>query len=167
MDSTIKNEVAKQYINNCVSELSIIQDEINENKLSSSNKYLIQYAIIFSSASVEVAIKSIITDVVSMNANDYAKAYLDAAIRNNSMNPSLSKIRALISQVSGEWMKEFDSKLKQHSRKDQITTSLSNIVKNRNSIAHGRSIQATIKNVVDWTNDAIEIVKILEGVVVE
>lgn len=166
MELLINNKLANEKLINCKNELKIIKGQIDKDKLSLSNKYLIEYAIVFSSASIEVAVKTIIADTVSMNVNAHAKNYLDKAIRNNSMNPSLSKIRAMLTEINKEWRTSVDKKILESTKRDEITTSLDNIVKNRNSIAHGRSVQATINNVIKWVDDSIEIIKIIDETVI-
>lgn len=161
----MKNSVAEERINSCIEELKIIKEEINKNKLARTNKFLIQYAIVCASAGIEVAVKTIISDQVEIGANENAKNYLDKAIRNNSMNPSYSKIQQLMNEINPQWTKTMLSEVGNHPDKDRITTSLNNIVKNRNGISHGRGASASIENVMQWLIDSIEIVKIIDLVV--
>ncbi|EHN13432.1 HEPN domain-containing protein [Clostridium sporogenes] len=161
----MKNSIAEGCLNSCMEEINIIKKDIDNNKLARVNKFLIQYAIICASASIEVAVKTIISDQVQIGANENAKNYLNKAIRNNSMNPSYSKIQQLMNEINPKWKKDLLEQVRNHPNKDRITSSLDNIVKNRNGISHGRGANASIENVVQWLNDAINIVKIIDSVV--
>lgn len=81
------------------------------------------------------------------------------------MNPSYSKIQQLINEINPQWNKDFLSEVNKNPNKDRITTSLNNIVKNRNGISNWRGASSSIENVISWLKDSIEIVKIIDTVV--
>lgn len=81
------------------------------------------------------------------------------------MNPSYSKIQQLINEINPQWNKDFLSEVNKNPNKDRITTSLNNIVKNRNGISNWRVASSSIENVISWLKDSIEIVKIIDTVV--
>lgn len=141
-------------------ELQSIKKWINENPLDSNVKYLTLYSIVRGSGTIERVLKEMLFDRLSDGACIETETYLTKMIVEASFNPSVGKIDNILSKVSSEWRKRFDSDTKSSEQKDQLKS----LVDLRNSFAHGNSITASISDIIDYYDAGIWILNDLYNI---
>lgn len=155
---------------------SIIQDAIREfsqleilvgqvGSTSPMSKYLTKYALIKACGTIEYAFKNIIADYHNQ-ASPQIRKFIDIMVRESSQNPSLDNIRSTLKKFDTVWIDNFNNRLKTHTNKDKLTTSLSSLNNERNAFAHGGNCSATFQNIKDYFTDSLEIIYILDMIVV-
>ena len=81
-----------QMIADTKGELDSIRKWINAgNQFDSKTRYLISYAVVKASGTVEVIFKNMIYNYLSVGANEKAKGYLEKAIIDSSCNPNTAQ----------------------------------------------------------------------------
>ena len=86
------NDDEKRVLEDCNLEIQRIKNWINNNKLDSNVKFLVSYAVIKASGSIELVFKSMINTFLSQNCIDETKVFLTKNIIDNSANPSPGNI---------------------------------------------------------------------------
>lgn len=131
------------------------------NKFDSKTRYLISYAVIKASGTVEVVFKNIIYDFLSENVKEETAFYIEKMILDSSCNPNVGNISNILQNISADFKKNFDDKVKQSGKKDKINS----LVQLRNDFAHGESITVSIETVITYFEAAKDIILILNEVV--
>lgn len=150
----------KNILDDCNSDLKKIKDWIDNNPLDSKVKYLVQYAIIKSSGSIERVFKSIIHTYLSQNCISETRQFLEKNIIDSSANPSFGKIKQFLDQFDGSKANEFDERLKNTTEKGNLNS----LVTLRNDIAHGRSINQTINDVEKYFKSGLKVLDVLDEI---
>ncbi len=152
-----------QKLNDTQSELKEIRKWINadKNKFDSKTKYLISYAVIKASGTVEVVFKNIIYDVLSRGTGEEARQYLEKMILDSSCNPNTGNMSNMLQNISPCWKQTFDDEVKLSGNKDKINS----LVQLRNDFAHGDSIRVSIDTVLNYYGASIKVLRILDNVV--
>lgn len=127
--------------------------------------YLNKYAIIRACGAIEVGFKTIIADCVSNGSKPQVKSFVDARIRESSMNPRYELILKTVEQFDEDWEKEIKKRVKNHPQKDKILSSLDSLVECRNEFAHGGNPNKSIEDVIEYFSDSRLILQILDDVV--
>lgn len=79
----------EQMINDTMDELESIRKWINKgNQFDSKSRYLISYAVVKSSGTVEVIYKRLVFDLLIKGASIETKTYLEKMIIDSSSNPN-------------------------------------------------------------------------------
>lgn len=131
------------------------------NKFDSKTRYLISYAVIKASGTVEVVFKNIIYDFLSENVKEETAFYIEKMILDSSCNPNIGNMSNILQNISVDFKKKFDDKVKQSGKKDKINS----LVQLRNDFAHGESITVSIETVITYFEAAKDIILILNEVV--
>lgn len=151
-----------QKIEDTKEELTNIKNWINNgNQFDSKTRYLVSYAVIKASGTVEVIFKQTIYDYLSINANEGAKAYLERMILDSSCNPNTGNMSNMLQSISSIWKNNFDQQVKNSGQKDKLNS----LVQLRNDFAHGVSISVSIDTVINYFNSAVAILHILCSVI--
>ena len=147
-----------QMIADTRGELDSIHKWINDgNQFDSKTRYLISYAVVKASGTVEVIFKNMIYNFLIVGANEKAKGYLEKAIIDSSCNPNTGN---MLQNISSEWKTLFDQQVKQSGEKDKLNS----LVQLRNDFAHGDSISVSIDTVIKYFDSAVKILNILDNV---
>lgn len=150
-----------QMIEDTRGELESIRKWINDkNKFDSKTRYLISYAVVKASGTVEVIFKNMIYNYLIVGANEKAKGYLEKAIIDSSCNPNTGNMSNMLQNISPEWRTLFDQQVKQSGEKDKLNS----LVQLRNDFAHGGSILVSIETVIKYFDSAVKILNILDNV---
>lgn len=147
-------------LDDCENELNNIQKWINGNRLDSNVKYLTAYAVIKASGTIELVLKRLLFDVVSVGSTVEARNYFTHNIIDASFNPSPDKINRILDRLSSEWSTQFRDIIRGSQGKSQLNS----LVGLRNSFAHGTSITVTIAEVIEYYNSGKLILEQLETV---
>lgn len=106
--------------------------------------YVKKYAVIRAAGSIETGFKKIIADRVDRDSHSQLKKFIERKIRNSSCNPRLEMIEAMLSEFDSEWRSRFDQKIAL-ADKPILKTALTDLVKARNSFAHGGADELPIE----------------------
>lgn len=128
--------------------------------------YIKKYAVIRAAGSIESAFKQIIADRVDRDSHAQLKNFIARKIRNSSCNPRLDMIQSMLSEFDEEWRSRFDEKMAL-SDQPSLKGALTELVKARNSFAHGGAIELPIERTVECFELACTVLGILDDTVHE
>lgn len=134
----------KSKIDDCSNELKKIKKWIDQNKLDSNVKYLVNYAVIKCCGTIENIYKDMIFDYLANGANIETINYLTRNIINSSSNPSTKKIKNMLQSINKNWASDFDKRIKGKNEMRQLNS----LVDLRNTFSHGGSITSSIDEVI-------------------
>ena len=78
------------------------------NQFDSKSRYLISYAVVKSSGTVEVIYKRLVFDLLIKGASIETKTYLEKMIIDSSSNPNTGNMSQMLQQISSELKNKFD-----------------------------------------------------------
>lgn len=123
--------------------------------------YIKKYAVIRATGIIEIGFKQIIADRVDEGSHDQLKNFISKKIRKSSTNPRLEAIQNIVSEFDEDWRKRFDEKI---ALADQPTLkgALTELVKARNTFAHGGAEELPIEKTVECFESACKVLHILD-----
>lgn len=133
-------------LRNCSIELKQIQKWIKNNPFDSNVKYLISYAVIKASGTIERVLKSILFDYIIQGSNNEAINYFSKHITEASFNPSPGKIEKILSDFNSSWSSSFKHAINNSQHKGNLKS----LIQLRNDFAHGTSITPSIETVLKY-----------------
>ncbi len=145
----------------CTNELDKIKLWIDSNKLHSNIQYLVSYAVIKASGTIEYIMKQMIFDYLCCGCGTETIQYLTKHIIGASFNPSLGQIQKLLTSVNSQWWTSLDNAIKGSRQKRDLNS----LVELRNSFAHGTPITASIENVITYFNSGVWILEQLSNII--
>lgn len=157
----VMNEDEKRILDDCDLEIKNIKTWIDNNKFDSNVRFLVAYAVIKSSGSIELVFKSMIHTFLSQNCIDETKVFLAKNIIESSANPSPDIIEKYLEQFDGKRKVKFSDLL----NGSQDKGNLKSLVSLRNDIAHGRTINSSINVVESYFESGKKILETLEKVI--
>lgn len=152
-----------RLLSDCESDLSKIENKINQNQTDSIVPFLIAYAVVRITGTYEVIFKEIIYNVTSQGATTEAKQFLENNIIESSANPSTGKIGSILQEVSSNWKQQFDTRVRNECSDGK--EKLNQLVNFRNDFAHGRSFHISIQNTIASYHSSKRIFEILDEIV--
>lgn len=128
--------------------------------------YIKKYAVIRATGSIEAGFKQIIADRVDRDSHAQLKNFIARKIRNSSSNPKLDVMQNMLSEFDEKWRARFDEKM---ALADQPTLkgALTELVKARNSFAHGGALELPIDRTVEYFELGCKVLHILDETVHE
>ena len=155
----------KQKLDDVLSELEIIREWINKdrNKFDVKTKYLISYAVVKASGTIETVFKQIIFDFLVFNARQETSKYLEKMILDSSSNPKTGNMSNILQNISSEKRNIFDQKVKESDKKDKLNS----LVQLRNDLAHGGNINISIDTIITYYDAGRSILDILDDTINE
>ena len=155
----------KQKLDDVLSELEIIREWINKdrNKFDVKTKYLISYAVVKASGTIETVFKQIIFDFLVFNARQETSKYLEKMILDSSSNPKTGNMSNILQNISSEKRNIFDQKVKESDKKDKLNS----LVQLRNDFAHGGNINISIDTITTYYDAGRSILDILDDTINE
>lgn len=164
----MNNPDVEKSLLDCEDDLNRVKNIIDSMGIMSNVvPYLNKYAIIRACGAIEVGFKTIIADCCSNGSNLQVRKFINAKVRENSMNPRYSLMLKLAEEFDEVWAKSFKSKVNAHIKKDEILSSLESLVDCRNEFAHGGNPNPSVYDVIKYFNDAKIFIAILDEVVVQ
>lgn len=158
-------QAVSTLLSDCDHDLARIKAEIDPNPLHSRTPYLIGYALIRASSTIETALKASILEFFSPCPVKQMASYLDKRVRRSSMNPSFDNMCSILKEFDKSWHASFKSAYKAHPDKVKLLSSLNSLCEARNTFAHQGTCRLTIANVVNYYNDAKEFVRFFDNAV--
>lgn len=162
----MNNSNIESLINDTIFEFSQIEILLNNIGVTSPMaKYLTLYSLIKATGVIEFSYKTIVADFHS-GCSSQLETFIDKTVRSNSKNPNIDNMHSLLKSFDDNWDNDFKTLLNAHSDKNRLMQSLSSLNQNRNKFAHGISPTASFNDIKTYFNDAVEIVKMIDSVVV-
>ncbi len=154
------NDEHKRFLSDCLDEIVKIKEWIDKNPMDTNVKFLVAYAVIKSSGTIEIVLKSILFDFLSIGCKPETQVFLEKNVIDSSCNPNTGNIERLLDQIDSARKTEFDNRIKTTQEKGELNS----LVNLRNDIAHGRGINQTINTVKKYYESGIKIINILDTV---
>lgn len=154
-----------QQLDDARQELESIREWINKdrNKFDINTKYLVSYAVVKASGSIEVVFKKIVFDFLSQNVREETGQYLEKMILDSSCNPNTGNMSNMLQNISGLKRNIFDQQVKESEKKDKLNS----LVQLRNDFAHGDNVNISINTVITYYDAGISILNILDNIIGE
>lgn len=154
------NNTQKRILDDCKNELERIKNWIQGNTTHTNVKYLVSYAIVKSSGSIESVFKLMIHDFLSTNCISETNKFLEKHIIDSSANPTTGVMESFLEKFDGERKIKFNELLKNTREKGDLNS----LVNLRNNIAHGRGVNTSINEVEKYFNSGKSVLMKLEEV---
>lgn len=163
----MNNVGVQAQLNDCREELTSIKallTGIGDQALPAP--YIKKYAIIRATGSIESAFKQIIADKVDQGSHLQLKNFIARKIRNSSRNPKLEIILEMVGEFDQQWKSRLEEKI---ALKDQpvLKGALTDLVKARNSFAHGGVDELPINRTIECFEAACIVMDLLDQTVHE
>jgi hypothetical protein len=163
----MNNQAVETLLTECRAELAVITALLTG--LGDSAKpapYIKKYAVIRATGSIEAAFKQIIADRVDRDSHAQLKNFIAKKVRTSSSNPRLEVIQGMLSEFDDRWRGRFDEKM---ALADQpvLKGALTELVKARNSFAHGGALELPIERTVECFEFGCKVLGILDEAVHE
>ena len=126
--------------------------------------YVKKYAVIRATGAIETGFKKIIADKVDENSHEQVKNFIKRKIRDASSNPKLGVIENMLVEFDDRWRAKFDELLALED-KPKLKGSLTELVNARNEFAHGGSPDVNIEDTINYFQDGVKVLEILDSVV--
>lgn len=154
-----------QQLDDARQELESIREWINKdrNKFDIKTKYLVSYAVVKASGSIEVVFKKIVFDFLSQNVREETGQYLEKMILDSSCNPNTGNMSNMLQNISGLKRNIFDQQVKESEKKDKLNS----LVQLRNDFANGDNVNISINTVITYYDAGISILNILDNIIGE
>lgn len=152
----------QRIIDDCSEELTAIRKWISKNPIDANIKYLVSYSVVKASGTIEFVFKQMIFDYLSVNANNRVKKYLEKHVIDSSCNPTTGAITKIVEQFDGQLAASFISIINGIREKGDLNS----LVELRNDIAHGRTNNPTIINVIQYFKSGVHILNVLYGLLI-
>jgi hypothetical protein len=161
----MKNTTVQSVVADCHDEFKKIEHIIlGLGRMHHIMPFLTKYAIIRACGAIEFSCKTIISDA-HMVANSRTNNFIDEMLRNSSMNPSLDNIRRSLNRFDENLGEELTKRLKLRSDRNKIESSLKSLNQARNAFAHGGHPTTSFEQAVEYFNDSLVVVEILDDIV--
>lgn len=161
----MNNAESMKILRDCYNELNDIKKIISD--FDDSDKavgYINKYAIIRATGSIEFAFKKIIADKVEHGCHEQIKNFIKRKIRESAHNPRLGTIESVLNDFDPKWQKKFNEKIA-FENKIALDGSLTKLVNERNSFAHGRDAKIGIDEIIENYLNGQKVIAILDETV--
>lgn len=162
----MNNSQVQAELISCTQELTNIQNLVVTQVITSQFvSYLTKYAVVRACGSIEIAFKAVIADFCCHRGKKQIKHFINKRVRSGSANPSMSNIENFLKDFDPTWRQNFKNLLSQEPNPPLLTTSLQSLVDARNAFAHGGSPTVTMQNVLNYYQNAVRIIELLDAVI--
>lgn len=153
-------EEYERKLTDCRVELTNIRQWIDGNKLNSNVRYLVAYSVMKASGTIEVVFKLMIYDFLAENVKEETQYYLTKMVVDSSCNPNTNNMSKMLEQIDTARRTIFDNRVKGTQQKGDLNS----LVVLRNDLAHGRTVNATINNVLKYYESGVYILNLLDEI---
>lgn len=161
----MKNEL-QDLIHECTTELNEIAQRINGlPSLDKMRLYLTNYALIKACGTLEFVFRSIIADFFDQSPLIQIHTYLEKTVRSGSMSATYDNMSGLLGKFDDSWRNNFKSLVQQHANSQRIISASNSLVANRHLFAHGKAPTASFNDILQYYQDTLELIQILDTVV--
>jgi hypothetical protein len=162
----MNNSDVHLFLTNCDAELTHIDTIIVG--LGGTNlivPYLNKYSVIKSCGTIEISFKTLIADFCSKRSKPQVKNFLNKRVRENSANPSYSKICQILGEFDGNWVTNFKTQMHALPNCNSITSSIQSLVDARNDFAHGGNPTITFTDIKRYFDESKQLIVTLDIVI--
>lgn len=162
----MNNTDVQQLLDNCDVELTHIASIITS--LGGTNltvPYLNKYSVIKSCGTIEISFKTLIADYCSKRSKSQVKNFLNKKVRENSANPSYSRIIQILGDFDDTWVVNFKSQMRALPNYSSVTSSIQSLVDARNDFAHGGNPTITFADIKTYFDESKIIIQTLDNVI--
>ena len=162
----MNNSDVQLLLDNCDTELMHINAIING--LGGTNlivPYLNKYSVIKSCGTIEISFKTLIADFCSKRSKPQVKNFLNKRVRENSANPSYSRILQILAEFDKNWEITFKAQMQALPNYNSITSSIQSLVDARNDFAHGGNPTITFTDVHGYFSESKKLIITLDNVI--
>jgi hypothetical protein len=128
--------------------------------------YLNKYSVIRSCGTIEISFKTLIADYCSKRSKQQVKNFLNKKVRENSANPSYSRILQVLSDFDDSWVTNFKTQMQALANYRSIQSSIQSLVDARNEFAHGGNPTITFTDLRNYFNESKLMIITLDSVIV-
>lgn len=147
-------------LDDCSMEIDNINKWIDKNQLDSNVRYLVSYAVVKSSGTLELVFKKMIYDFLSDSAKREARDFLVSTVIDSSCNPSTGNMNKIIEKFDGSRADKFTQLVKGTDDKAELNS----LVQLRNDVAHGRTISQSINTIKKYYESGRHVLETLDSV---
>lgn len=119
---------------------------------------LAYYLCVRISGFLENCVRIIFTDYASPRTKDHAQEYVASKLQ-RFPNPTFENICRLAKEFNDQWNTDLKARAT-----PQLRSSLQSIMNNRHNIAHGGTSTVTLRQLISYYNDLIQLVDSLEQI---
>jgi hypothetical protein len=127
--------------------------------------YLNKYSVIKSCGTIEISFKTLIADYCSKRSKQQVKNFLNRKVRENSSNPSYSRIVQVLAEFDSSWATNFKKRMEALANYNSILSSVQSLVDARNDFAHGGNPTITYADVRHYFNESKDMIITLDNVI--
>ena len=154
------NQDDKRALDECGLEIEQIYKWINSNQLDSNVRYLVAYAVVKTSGTIEIVFKRMIYDFLSESAKREAQDFLVSTVIDSSCNPNTGNMNNIIQKFDGHRADRFSQLVKGTDDKVELNS----LVQLRNDVAHGRTISSSINTIKKYYESGRRVLETLDSV---
>ena len=162
----MNNGEVQLLLTNCDAELTHIDTIIFG--LGGTNlivPYLNKYSVIKSCGTIEISFKTLIADFCSKRSKPQVKNFLNKRVRENSANPSYSRILQILAEFDGNWVTNFKIQMQALPNYNSIKSSIQSLVDARNDFAHGGNPTITFTDIKNYFDESKQLIVTLDSVI--
>lgn len=162
----MNNSDVQLLLTNCDAELTHIETIIVG--LGGTNlivPYLNKYSVIKSCGTIEISFKTLIADFCSKRSKPQVKNFLNKRVRENSANPSYSRILQILAEFDGNWETNFKTQMQALPNYNSIRSSIQSLVDARNDFAHGGNSTITFSDIKNYFDESKQLIVTLDNVI--
>ena len=138
-----------------------IKDIDGFQKVSDLEKsYLAKFLVVFICGVYEEVIESIINERIDRYGHSEVSKYIKDTLFAQFRNPDISAIKGLLGKFDDNWKTEITN-LPQSAQ-----TAITNIVNDKNSLAHGNSVNLTLLDVRQYYNDSMVVINKIDDMLI-
>lgn len=120
---------------------------------------LSSYLVVFISGIYEDCIENLFVQRAGKSYDGELQNLVRTLINEQFRNPEYGKIKKLVKSLNTSYGNRMDSQIN-----TKYIEGINSIVENKNKVAHGNPSNATLKDVEDYHNRAINVFKVLEDI---
>jgi len=154
-----------QYVDvlsDCSAELQRICEWIEKNRFDSNVKFLISYATIKASGTIELVLKQILFDSLACDCKEENGSFLIKHLVEASFNATTGKIEQILEQMSKTWKKEFTTAVNGRTEKSDLNS----LIVLRNQFAHGTPINSSIETITKYFDSGRWVLDALDAIII-
>lgn len=116
----------------------------------------VRYLCIRVSGFLENALRHIYVDYARSNATKYVSNYVERQLE-RMPNPMMDRICGLTKAFNPQWESEL-----RNTTELEVKESINSIIRNRNKIAHGESVNLTYTDIRRWYKNAVSVLRLID-----
>ena len=117
------------------------------------------YLVVYICGIYEEVIETIVKEKFARVKRKYISRYVELVLGRSFRNPKTGVITELLNTINKNWGEKIDN------LPERNKSALNSIVGNKNGLAHGRSINVTLREVIQFYNDSKVVIEKIDDIV--